>query len=203
MDDHSDTDARTVGLVDKSVVSLRRLGEHDTAAVLALHEQLPDRDRYLRFFTIRPAHLEQLARQLTAPNSTCGAIGAFDGDQLIGVANYVVDHDHPQSAEVAIAVAHDHRVGVGTALLGHLGQIAIAHGIGRFTADVLATNHLMLQVLSDAGWSHKRLGDDGLVLHFQIDLSRHRRAEDRRQPRVGRPSEHTAAADARCRRRCE
>jgi GNAT superfamily N-acetyltransferase len=154
MDDHSDTDADTVGLLDARVVSLRRLDDQDTDAVLALHEQLPDHDCYLRFFTMRPAHLQQLARQLTAPNSRCCAIGAFDADKLIGVANYVVDHDDPRSAEVAIAVAHDdHQVGVGTALLEHLGEIAIAHGIARFTADVLATNYLMLQVLSDAGWA--------------------------------------------------
>ncbi|MGA9674204.1 MAG: GNAT family N-acetyltransferase [Mycobacterium sp.] len=176
MDDHSDTDADTVGLLDARVVSLRRLDDQDTDAVLALHEQLPDHDCYLRFFTMRPAHLQQLAHQLTAPNSRCCAIGAFDADKLIGVANYVVDHDDPRSAEVAIAVAHDdHQVGVGTALLKHLGEIAIAHGIARFTADVLATNYLMLQVLSDAGWPRKRVGDDALVLHFQIDLPQHRR----------------------------
>jgi ribosomal protein S18 acetylase RimI-like enzyme len=69
------------------------------------------------------------------------------------VANYVVDRDDPQSAEVAIAVAHDdHQVGVGTALLEHLAQAAIAHGIRHFTAYVLATNDVMLQVLSDTRW---------------------------------------------------
>ncbi len=162
------------------------LDDQDTDAVLALHEQLLEHDCYLRFFTMRPAHLQQLARQLTAPKSRCCAIGAFDADKLIGVANYVVDHDDPRSAEVAIAVAHDdHQVGVGTALLEHLGEIAIAHGIARFTADVLATNYLMLQVLSDAGWPRKRVGDDALVLHFQIDLHQHRR---RKQDRCQSPA---------------
>jgi len=57
MDDHSDTDADTVGLLDGRMVSLRRLDDQDTDAVLALHEQLPDHDCYLRFFTMRPARI--------------------------------------------------------------------------------------------------------------------------------------------------
>lgn len=43
MDDHSDTDANTVGLLDGRMVSLRRLDDQDTDAVLALPEQLSDR----------------------------------------------------------------------------------------------------------------------------------------------------------------
>ncbi|ORA98505.1 hypothetical protein BST30_25700 [Mycobacterium mantenii] len=160
-----------VELLDGRVVSLRWLAGQDTEAVLALHKDLPDQDLYLRFFTMRPAHLERLAQQLTRLNGMCCAVGAFDGDRLIGVAHYVVSDDDPQTAEVAIAVAHDeHSVGVGTALLEHLGEVAISRGIRRFTADVLATNHLMLQVLSDANWPHKRLSDGGLVLRFRIDL---------------------------------
>ena len=115
-----------------------------------------------------------LAHQLTEINGMRCAVGAFDADRLIGVANYVVSSDDPQVAEVAIAVAHDdHRVGVGTALLEYLGEIAISCGIRRFTADALATNHLMLQLLSDAGGPRQRLSENGQVLHFQIELPRH------------------------------
>jgi Acetyltransferase (GNAT) family len=89
------------------------------------------------------------------------AIGAFDAGRLIGVANYVVAKDDPHAAEVAIAVAHDdHRAGVGTALFKQLGQIAASHGIRCFTADVLAENNLMRQVVRDIGWPRKRLTDD-------------------------------------------
>ena len=61
------------------------------------------------------------------------------------MANYVVSDD-PHVAEIAVAVAHDkHGVGVGTALMRQLGQIAFSRGIHRFTAIVLATNDLMRQ----------------------------------------------------------
>jgi hypothetical protein len=45
MDDHNDAAADTVDLLDGRLVSLRQLAGEDTDAVLALHEQLPDRDR--------------------------------------------------------------------------------------------------------------------------------------------------------------
>ncbi len=98
---HSGTDITAVELLDGRVVSLRRLGGQDTDAVLALHKDLPDQDLYLRFFTMRPAHLERLAHQLTELNGTCCAVGAFDGDRLIGVANYVVSNDDPQDCPSA------------------------------------------------------------------------------------------------------
>lgn len=41
--------ARQALLADGRIVSIRQLVESDTAAVLRLHEQLPERDRYLRF----------------------------------------------------------------------------------------------------------------------------------------------------------
>jgi hypothetical protein len=102
MNSRSDTDITAVELLDGRVVTLRRLGGQDTDAVLALHQHLPDQDLYLRFFTMRPAHLERLVHQLTQPNATCCAVGAFDADRLIGVANYMVSNDYPRTTEVAI-----------------------------------------------------------------------------------------------------
>ena len=97
------------------------------------------------------------------------AVGAFKGDQLIGVANYV-RLGESDSAEFAVAVAHkDHLHGVGTALLRHLADVARRRSIRIFTADVLAENALMLQVLRDLGWQcTKRF--DGSVLRVRIHL---------------------------------
>lgn len=179
---HDPTEQVSVGLLDGRTVVLRRLGHQDADAVLALHQRLPDQDRYFRFFTVRPSHLDQFAAQLTERDDGCFALGAFDADRLTGVANYVIDEHHPSVAEVAIAVAHcDHQAGVGTALTTRLVEIALAHGIRCFTADVLATNHLMLQVLGDAGWPYTKLSDDGQVMRFQIQLPA--RWTDAAQPR--------------------
>jgi GNAT superfamily N-acetyltransferase len=159
----------TCQLLDGRQVALRRLEADDAEAVAALHRHLSNHDRYFRFFTLHPAHLDELVSKLIDPTAGQYALGAFDGDRLIGVANYAISAD-PTVADIAILVAHeDHSHGVGTALLKRLAQIARAHGIRRFAADVLAVNHLMLAVFSDLGWPREPTGC-GTVLHLNIDL---------------------------------
>lgn len=162
--------AATAQLLDGRLVSLRRLSADDTEAVMTLHQHLSDYDRYYRFFTMQPVQLDELLGKLIEPVHGRYALGAFDADRLIGVANYIVVRDDPKVAEIAIVVAHeDHSLGVGTALLKHLARIARAHGIGRFVADVLGENHLMLMVLLDLGWHFEPL-DYGSVHHLEIEL---------------------------------
>lgn len=157
-------------LLDGRLVSMRRLGADDTEAVLALHQHLTDHDRYFRFFTLHPVHLDQLVGKLVAAADGEYALGAFDADRLIGVAHYVLVQDDPKAAEFAIVVAHeDHSLGVGTALLKQLARIARAHGIGRFVADVLGENHLMLMVVFDLGWRCVP-ADYESVRHLEIEL---------------------------------
>ncbi len=159
----------TCQLSDGQFVSLRRLNADDAEAVVALHQNLSDNDRYLRFFTLNPAHLDELVGNLIEPGGGAYALGAFDADRLIGVANYTISDDSAV-ADIAIVVAHeDHLRGVGTALLAHLAEIAENHGIRRFAADILAENHLMLKVMSDLGWPCERLSY-GAVCHLEFEL---------------------------------
>ncbi len=194
MSDHALEAAAQARLLDGRLVSLRALRGADAEAVLALHRHLSDHDRYFRFFTLQPVPLRELAGTLTEPATGRCAVGAFDGDRLIGVAHYTVEDatadedvtaddvtaddvtdddvtaDDVTVAEVAIVVAHeDHSLGVGTALLKQLGSIARAHGITRFVADVLGENHLMLTVFLDLGW-HCDPSDFGSIRRMEIDL---------------------------------
>jgi RimJ/RimL family protein N-acetyltransferase len=156
-------------LLDATEIAVRRLTEHDVDAVVDLHRQLTDRERYFRFFTMHPAHLEEFARKLVRRTPTRCALGAFENGQLIAVGNYVVTSD-AQSAEIAIAVAHeDHLRGVATTLLRLLGSAARSHGIRWFVADVLAENRDMLRVLSGTGWQRTHRFD-GPDLTVRIDL---------------------------------
>jgi len=159
----------TVELLDGRHASLRRLTADDAEAVMGLHQNLSDHDRYLRFFTLRPAHLDQLVSNLIAPGKRQCALGAFDADRRIGLANYVVSTDHGV-AEIAIVVAYeDHLLGVGTALLRRLAQIGRSHGIRRLVADVMAENRPVLKVASDLGRPVEPLSD-GSVHHLVIEL---------------------------------
>ena len=158
-------------LLDGSTVSVRRLRSGDFDAVVGLAETLSDEERYRRFFTQHPAHLEDWARSLTERSSDQYALGAFDSGTLIGVANYFTCQP-PGYAEVAVVVAHDeHLRGVGTALLRHLGLVAKQNGLQHFVADILAENYPMLRVMSDAGWQCLR-HLDGSVLKADFDLDK-------------------------------
>jgi GNAT superfamily N-acetyltransferase len=170
MSDQLAESAATVQLLDGRLVSLRRLIAADTEAALALHQHLSDHDRYFRFFTLNPVSLDELVGKLTEPAHGRYALGAFDADRLIGVAHYTVVCEDPKVAEIGMVVAHeDHSLGVGTALLKRLAQVARADGIGQFVADILGENHLMLMMLFDLGWACKPI-DYGSVRHLEIEL---------------------------------
>jgi RimJ/RimL family protein N-acetyltransferase len=159
----------TAELLDGSEISIRRLKAVDGDNIVRLYETLTDDERYYRFFTMRPAHLQAWARSIAECRENQCSLGAFDSEKLLGVANYFACKD-PGYAEVAIVVAHsEHLRGVGTALLRRLGETARQNGFHYFVADVLAENHPMLRVLSDGGWPCTR-HLEGSVLSIEIDL---------------------------------
>jgi RimJ/RimL family protein N-acetyltransferase len=178
MSTHDLAEPATAELVDGSVIALRQLEPHDTDAIRSLYESLTDEERYFRFFAMHPAHLDEWARLIAEPRTDQVSLGAFSSGRLLGVANYVACQE-PGDAEVAVVVAHaEHLRGVGTALLRRLGQLARENGLHRLVADVLWKNHLMLRVLSDAGWPCTR-HLDGSVLVVEIDLGVERSPTER------------------------
>jgi RimJ/RimL family protein N-acetyltransferase len=157
-------------LLDGGSVSLRRLDLDDLDGVVALSKTLTESERYLRFFTAYPSNLKNWARSLVERSDKQFALGAFESGRLIGVASYFMCNE-PGCAEVAIVVAHqEHMRGVGTVLLGRLGQIARDNGLDRFVADVLAENFLMRKVMSDAVWPCT-IHADGAELRVDVNLA--------------------------------
>ena len=161
--------ARWALLTDGRVVSIRRPDASDMTAVLRLHEQLPEHDRYLRFFTLGVAGLAAFAARLTTVDDAHrGALGAFAGDELVGVAHYEVLAD-PAEAEVALVNEEVQAHGMGTLLLEHLVSLARERGVRRFVAEVLAENTRMRQVFAGSGLPLK-INHDGPVLNVTIPL---------------------------------
>jgi hypothetical protein len=114
-------DARPVRalLVDGTIIRVRALDEADAQLVAAFYRQLPVHDRYLRFFS---ASALPAAEDLIASRGpTDASLGAFRGEELIGVAQCYGTRTDPSTAEVALAVAHEEQtLGVGTLLLEHV-----------------------------------------------------------------------------------
>jgi hypothetical protein len=78
----------------------------------------------------------------------------------------------PRYAELAVVVTHhQHERGVGTALLGELGRVALRRGQRHLVDDVLAENYEMCRVMRDLHW-HCTQHLDGSVLRVDIDLTR-------------------------------
>ncbi|KUI25784.1 acetyltransferase [Mycobacterium sp. IS-1742] len=159
----------SVALLDGGAVTLRRVTDADRAAITAMAHGLTERERYLRFFTAHPQHIDRWVTTLLQTAADRFTLAAFDGDTLLGVANYV-ESARPGHAEVAIVVAHGHHHrGIGTVLLDALGHIARANGQRFFVADILAENHEMQTVLSDSSWPCRR-HLDGAVVSVEVDL---------------------------------
>ena len=167
--DHIAEGVRAV-LADGAVVLVRPLRPQDQDAVLRLHENLDERDRYFRFFGPLPPRLGDLVFGMVAPaDARHGSVGAFRDDELLGVAHYESLAD-PAVAEVALAVdgavqAH----GVGTLLLEHLGSLARRQGVRRFVAEVLTENTRMLRVFTDSGLP-ATVTYDGGEAHVELAL---------------------------------
>lgn len=157
-------------LADGRVALLRPLSPDDQDAVCTLHEHLPERDCYFRFFGGIPPRLNDLVFRMVAPVSTShGSMGAFLDGELIGMAHYEVLAD-PTTAEVAMAVTNTSQAhGVGTLLLEHLVSLARRHGVRRFVAEVLSENGRMLRVFQDSGLPCT-VRPDGSVTHVDMVL---------------------------------
>lgn len=139
-------------LADGRIAHIRPLGPDDRDAVLRLHRNLPERDRYFRFFTTSPAAVEPVSEEIVQPGDVHRlALGGFLGDELVGVAHSQVLAD-PTEAEVALAVDHRYQArGLGTLLLEHLASTARQRGVRRFVAEVLKENASVIQLFRDAG----------------------------------------------------
>ncbi|MBF6223417.1 universal stress protein [Nocardia abscessus] len=165
-----------------SGVQVRTLTPDDREAVAALHRQMSAHDARLRFFSPLPKHIEAFAEQLCLHDSTHLALGAFEGADLVGVANYVVTDATPGhgAAEIALAVAaNDQRHGIGTLLVRRLGTAAYLRGVDRLTADILTENTLMLAIIAEQGWKDA-LRYEGSTAHLDLELDAHRQDQPAR-----------------------
>ena len=149
-------------LIDGTTVLIRPAGPADEEAVRLMHQAMSPDNIYLRFFNVSKQSAIREARRVSRPaGSGHGALLAWFGDRLVGVASYEPAPE-PGVAEIAFAVTDDmHGRGVATLLLDHLVSQARLRGVRAFTADTLATNSAMLGVFASAGLttSRKRSGD--------------------------------------------
>lgn len=166
-------DARRVPLVDGREILVRPVRSSDREQLAAGFERLSPTSRYRRFFSGISELSDSTLRYLTEidhhDHEALVALDAETGDG-VGVARFIRDPQHAESAEMAIAVADDwHGRGVGTALLGLLVDRALQEDVRAFTAAVLAENEPMLEVLREIG-EPQLVHREGGVLELRVEL---------------------------------
>jgi len=152
------------------IFQLRCLTPADGHHVTDLLERLSPKSRYQRYFRLIGSLAPADVARFVAVSSDHLAVGAFDGDLLIGAAQYFRLFGRPDHAEVALEVADSHhRRGVGARLVRELARLAAAEGITHFTATVLAENRPVLELMRHSGW-HIATTPDGIYSDVVVTL---------------------------------
>jgi RimJ/RimL family protein N-acetyltransferase len=160
-------------LRDGQEILIRPIRPDDREELAEGMRRLSPESRYRRFFTptseLSAAALSYLTE---VDHHDHEALVALDpgSEHGIGVARFVRSAHDPELAEVAVAVADSwHNRGVGTALLDRLTQRAREEGVRRFSAEVLAENRPMLELIEDLGNVTLRHLDRGAV-EVEVEL---------------------------------
>jgi RimJ/RimL family protein N-acetyltransferase len=160
-------------LRDGERILLRPIRPEDRDELAAGMHRLSPESRYRRFFTptsdLTAAQLSYLTEVDHHDHEALVAVEPDTG-RGIGVARFIRIAGDPELAEVAVAVADSWQGrGVATALLDRLTQRAREEGVRRFSAEVLAENRPMLELIDDIGEAHVTERDHGSVA-IEVEL---------------------------------
>ena len=160
-------------LRDGSEILIRPIRPDDREELAAGVRRLSPESRYRRFFTptneLSASELSYLTDVDHHDHEALVALEPASGHG-IGVARFVRSADDPEVAEVAVAVADSwQNRGVATALLGRLTQRAREEGVRRFSAEILADNRPMLELIDELGDVTMRHLDQGSV-RIELEL---------------------------------
>lgn len=145
----------TVKLRDGRKVVLRPVRPEDAPGLIHLHSRLSPDTQYLRFFGPKPYLTAEEAEYLANVDFTrrFAIVGAIDEDgeeRIVAVGRFDIVGEGV--AEPAIVVRDDYQSsGLGTAILERMVEVARGRGVERFSAEVLAENERMIQLLRQAG----------------------------------------------------
>jgi GNAT superfamily N-acetyltransferase len=156
-------------LTDGRTAEIRTITPADREALLALHAGLSQESRYFRYFSSRRRLPDREIRHyIDVDQRDHAGVGAWLEGDLVGHAMYdrLAGGDE---AEVALEVADACQgLGIGTAMLEALADLAQVAGVSRFVAHLLPTNRRMLQVFADLGFEERAVFEDGVV---RVDLT--------------------------------
>jgi GNAT superfamily N-acetyltransferase len=166
-------------LEDGTHVTLRPIFADDRDELRRAFRETSPKTRYLRFLGVVGDLSDAMLDYLTNVDQKdhVAIVATVTSDDLkeergIGVARFIRVAGEPEVAEAAVTVTDDmQRKGVGTLLVRELGRAAVAHGVRRLRADVLADNATMRAILESAGARcHARAGEAAGTVGYEVEL---------------------------------
>jgi acetyl coenzyme A synthetase (ADP forming)-like protein len=151
--------SRDLLLRNGAMFRVRSLRPEDREGLKGLFARCsPESIRYRFLHPVKSLSDEMLDRLTAVDGSEHIALvvaqGEDSNERIVAVGRYQTQESRPEVAEVSFLVEDAmQRRGIGTQLLDTLAELARAHGITRFAADVLADNRQMLSVFRKAGYA--------------------------------------------------
>jgi succinyl-CoA synthetase alpha subunit/GNAT superfamily N-acetyltransferase len=151
--------SRDLLLRDGALLRMRALRSTDRAGLKGLFDRCSlETIRYRFLYSLKVLTDEMLDRLVNLDGARNLALvltlGEGEHERIVAVGRYQALDDRPDVAEVSFLVEDAlQRRGIGTQLLDALAELARAHGITRFSADVLTDNRNMLSVFRKAGYA--------------------------------------------------
>jgi acetate---CoA ligase (ADP-forming) len=139
-------------LRDGSTVHVRPVRPDDGPAIRSFLEALSPESIAFRFFGV--PSLDWVTNwSVDVDYSDRFALVAESGSPRSVIAHAAYVREDDERAEVAFLVDDAWQGhGISTILLAHLSEVAHAHGISTFTAEVLPANHRMIEVFRESGF---------------------------------------------------
>jgi RimJ/RimL family protein N-acetyltransferase len=136
-------------------VSIRPIRGDDHDRLRDSHERLSPESRYRRFLAAKPQLTLADARYLVEIDgcdhfALVATLPEAEGEPIVGVARFIRLPSNREVAEVAIVVNDAYqRRGMGADLVGGLAEAAVARGVRRFRATMLADNLAIRRLLEN------------------------------------------------------
>jgi RimJ/RimL family protein N-acetyltransferase len=163
-----------VRLRSGDLVRIRPIHDSDAYELKRAFALMSEESQYSRFLTGTPRLTDSQATYFTAidhvGHEAYVAHSPDDETYIIGVARFVRYPSAPEDAELAITVADSwHGRGLATALLRVLTERAVAVGVRRFRAEMMADNEAVLRLLRSAGMADETVS--GELVSGSIELA--------------------------------
>jgi len=160
------------GVVAQDPVTVRLMRIEDLGEVTELFRTAGEDALHNRFFTLGDRVVAAHLDDLRAPSHPRCHVAVANG-HIVGIAEMAALGKGTEEVAFLVATGMHHH-GIGTTLLSAAIADARLRGVRTLVADVLATNHLMLEVFKDAGATLSRdAGDIHVALPVNTTGSAH------------------------------